>query len=105
MISQNRVALVTGSSSGIGSAVANAFASSGYNLVINYSSSAERAKETLANCEKLGSEAVSVRCDVSIQALSGETALISMDNIDMENTVMQKFGIKTAFKHCFHRRV
>ena len=36
MISQNRVALVTGSSSGIGSAVANAFASSGYNLVINY---------------------------------------------------------------------
>jgi len=45
--------------------VANAFASSGYNLVINYSSSAERAKETLANCEKLGSEAVSVRCDVS----------------------------------------
>ena len=65
MISQNRVALVTGSSSGIGSAVANAFASSGYNLVINYSSSAERAKETLANCEKLGSEVVSVRCDVS----------------------------------------
>ena len=65
MTSQNRVALVTGSSSGIGSAVANAFASSGYNLVINYSSSSERAKETLANCEKLGSEAVSVRCDVS----------------------------------------
>ena len=65
MISQNRVAIVTGSSSGIGSAVAKAFASSGYNLVINYSSSAERAKETLANCEKLGSEVVSVRCDVS----------------------------------------
>ena len=43
MISQNRVALVTGSSSGIGSAVAKVFASSGYNLVINYSSSAERA--------------------------------------------------------------
>ena len=58
VFSKNRVALVTGSSSGIGSAVANAFASSGYNLVINYSSSAERAKETLANCEKLGSEVV-----------------------------------------------
>ena len=38
MISQNRVALVTGSSSGIGSAVAEAFATNGYNLVINYSS-------------------------------------------------------------------
>lgn len=76
------------------------------NYVENFGVSAKLGEILTKNTHgKARKKKIRIRCDVSIQALSGETAFISMDNIDMENTVMQKFGIKTAFKHCFHRRV
>lgn len=60
-----RVALITGSSSGIGRAEAIAIARAGYNVVINYSRSETEAQRTVAECEKAGAEALLVRCDVS----------------------------------------
>ena len=65
MASENRVALITGSASGIGKAVALAFAAGGYDVVINYSRSADRAEETAEECRKLGGAAIVVKCDVS----------------------------------------
>ncbi|HWW50250.1 MAG TPA: SDR family NAD(P)-dependent oxidoreductase, partial [Verrucomicrobiae bacterium] len=51
MSKQKRVALITGSSSGIGRAEAIALARAGYNVVINYSRSEAEAKKTVAECE------------------------------------------------------
>ncbi len=44
---ENRVALVTGSSSGIGQAIAEKLAQVGANIVINYAGHREGAEETL----------------------------------------------------------
>ena len=41
----NKVAMVTGSSSGVGAATARLLASKGCNVVINYSSSREAAQQ------------------------------------------------------------
>ena len=59
-MSVRKVALVTGSATGIGRATAVRFAKLGYDVVVNYSRSEAEAKETLALVEaegvKLGSE-------------------------------------------------
>jgi 3-oxoacyl-[acyl-carrier protein] reductase len=58
------VALVTGSSRGIGRAVAVALAKRGHALAVNYSSSADEAKETLGLVEAEGAEGLLVQADV-----------------------------------------
>ena len=63
-----RVAVVTGSSGGIGSAVAKTLAGAGYNVIVNYSRSAEAAEETVVACNAAGSDTLLVQCDVSDEA-------------------------------------
>ena len=65
MVSDKRVALITGSASGIGRGVAFAFSRGGYNVVINCSQNIDRAEETAVNCRELGAEALVVKCNVA----------------------------------------
>jgi glucose 1-dehydrogenase len=60
-----KVAIVTGSSSGIGQAIAIRFASEGAAVVINYSSRPEGADQTRSKIEAAGGKAIIVRADVS----------------------------------------
>lgn len=50
---QNKCALVTGSSRGVGKAAAIRLAENGYNIVINYARSKKAALETAEEIEKL----------------------------------------------------
>lgn len=59
------VALVTGSSSGMGQASARLFGERGYDVVVNYARDAEGAASTAKSVESSGGRAVVVRCDVS----------------------------------------
>ena len=52
----NRVAIVTGSSSGVGAATARLLAAQGCHVVINYNSNAEGAEQVAADCEAAGAE-------------------------------------------------
>ena len=63
---EGKVALVTGSSSGIGQAIAIRLAKEGANIIINYRSSREEAQETQEQVEATGRQAQSVQADVSV---------------------------------------
>jgi len=62
---QDKVALVTGSSRGIGRAVALGFAREGAKVVVNYSSSENAAQEVVKEVRAMGSEAIAVKADVA----------------------------------------
>ncbi len=62
---QERVAIITGSSRGIGRATALAFAHQGYRVVVNYHRNREQAEEVLHEVEDLGSSGILLGADVS----------------------------------------
>lgn len=64
----NRVALVTGASRGIGSAIALALAERGWDAVINYRSDTAAAAEVVAAIAKAGTRALAVRADIGFGA-------------------------------------
>lgn len=62
---ENRVAIVTGSSRGIGKAIALRLAREGYKVVINYLNDEKEAEGVLEEIKKAGGEGITVRADVS----------------------------------------
>lgn len=60
-----KTAIVTGASRGIGRATALRLAEAGANVVVNYFQHEAEAEEVVAECKKLGVEAISVQADVS----------------------------------------
>lgn len=65
---QNRVAIVTGSSRGVGAAVAKLLAQNHYHVVINYSKSEKEALEVQAACAAAGAETLLCRANVADDA-------------------------------------
>lgn len=62
---EKKVALVTGASRGIGKQIALTLASEGYDVIVNYNGSEERAKAVSEECIALGSDAMCIKADVS----------------------------------------
>ena len=63
---ENRVALVSGASRGIGKAIALALAAEGAHLAVNYRQQHDAAEEVGAQIRKLGRRAIVIRADVSL---------------------------------------
>lgn len=62
---KNKVALVTGSSKGIGAAIVEELASKGYDVIINYNSSEKEAYQVQKNIEKYNVNSLVIKCDIS----------------------------------------
>jgi 3-oxoacyl-[acyl-carrier protein] reductase len=66
---ENKVALVTGGSRGIGAAIVNALAEEGANIGLNYIHSQKKAEQICANVSnKFGVEALALKADVSVSS-------------------------------------
>lgn len=62
---KDKIALVTGSSRGVGKAVALGFAKEGANVVVNYTSNEGAANDVVAEIESMGQKAIAVKADVA----------------------------------------
>lgn len=62
---EGKVALVTGSSTGNGAAIARAFAEEGADVIVHYRSSGEEARKVVASLEKFGHRSLALRADLS----------------------------------------
>ena len=60
-----KVAIVTGSSDGIGRAIAERLAQDGATVVVNYGKSADKAKQVVVGIEEKGGKAVAIQADMS----------------------------------------
>ena len=65
MASEKKVAIVTGSARGIGESTALMLAQRGYNITVNYASSADEAKDTVTQCEAAGAEVLLIQGDIA----------------------------------------
>lgn len=79
---QDKVALITGASRGIGKACAIAFGKAGYKVVVNYASNDAAAQEVVKAIEEAGSEAI------AIKANAGDLKEVQ----DMMRTVVKTYG-------------
>ena len=66
-------ALVTGSSRGIGRAIAEQFAEDGYAVAVNYRNSEREAEEVVDSIEATGGTAIAVQADVSVPEEAAST--------------------------------
>lgn len=62
---ENKVALITGASRGIGRATALLFAEEGAKVIVNYFTQEERADEVVVEIKSKRRNAIAIRCDVS----------------------------------------
>jgi len=76
-ILQDQVAIVTGASSGIGAGIAKALSEAGATVVVNYSSSEDKAEAVLADIKQTGGTGIICKADVSqeddVQSMFAET--------------------------------
>lgn len=96
---QHKVAIVTGAATGIGQAIATAFANEGAAVVVDYVGQGDRADETIRRIETAGGRAIGVEADVSDQAqvrILVEQAVAKFGRLDI---LVNNAGIE--FKHPF----
>ncbi len=93
---QDKVALITGSDSGIGQATAIEFAKEGADVVVHYLEDADGARETCQAVEAAGRRAIVVQADISdeqqVQRLFAE-ALDAFGRVDI---LMNNAGVDAA---------
>ncbi len=99
MILKDAVAIVTGSSSGIGAAIARTFAAQGCHVVINYSRNADGANAVARECEALGVRTLVQRADVADDADCRELVAATLETFGRVDILVNNAG---TTKFCDH---
>jgi len=91
----SKVAIVTGSSSGIGAATAIELSRRGWRVVINYSKSKQGAEQTVKQC----SEAIAVQADVGEDAQCRKLAQAALDKWGRLDALVNNAGATKFVAH------
>lgn len=95
MSEQSRVAIVTGSSSGIGQAIAVELAAAGMDIIVNFYSDEAGAQETKRQVEAHGQRAVVVEADVSKVEEIKKLIAAAVDSFDRLDVMVNNAGMGT----------
>ena len=89
---KDKIALVTGSSRGVGRAVALGFAKEGAKLVINYTSNEKAANEVVEAVGSMGSKAVAVKADVAQKSDAENLVATAIDTFGRLDILVNNAG-------------
>jgi 3-oxoacyl-[acyl-carrier protein] reductase len=98
-VSDNKVILITGSSSGIGAELARLAASKGYNVLVNYNSNRDGAEAVVADCLAAGVEALAVGANVADDQACRELVATAVDAWGRVDVLVNNAG---TTKFCAH---
>lgn len=90
---KNKIAIITGSSKGIGKSTALLFAKEGAKVVVNYFSSEKEAFSVVDKIKKIGSEAIAIKCDVSKENEVKEMIQKTIDTFGKIDILVNNAGI------------
>ncbi|KLG23223.1 oxidoreductase [Enterobacter roggenkampii] len=89
----DKVAIVTGGSSGIGAAISRQLAADGAKVIVNYTSGNSRAGNVVADIEAAGGHAVAFAADVTRQADVGALIAFAIDHYGHLDIVVNNAGV------------
>ncbi len=93
---EGKVALITGSDSGIGQATAIEFAKEGAHVVITYHTDKEGAEETLKGVEKAGRKGIIIKVDVAEEKEVEQMFDKALEEFDTIDILMNNAGIDAS---------
>ena len=108
---QNKVAIVTGASRGIGAAIAERLGKDGFTVVVNYSGNAAAAEEVARKIERAGGKAITAQADVADKDAVrrmfdiAETAFGGVDVLVNNAGIMMLSSLASADDANFDRQV
>jgi 3-oxoacyl-[acyl-carrier protein] reductase len=89
---KDKVAIVTGSSRGVGKAIAIAYGAAGADVVVNYSSSQKSADEVVEKIKAFGRRAIAVKADIAKKSEVEMLAKAAMDEFGRIDILVNNAG-------------
>lgn len=90
---ENKVALVTGASRGIGRAIAVSLGEAGAYVIVNYAGSEDKAQETLAIIREKGGDGEIFKCDIADENECSEMCKAVLDKHGKVDILVNNAGI------------
>jgi len=90
---QDKIALITGASRGIGRATALCFAREGASIIVNYHRAQDQAENLVREIQGIGADAYTIKCDVSIEKEVKEMIQRSLTHFGRIDILVNNAGI------------
>lgn len=89
---KDKIAIVTGSSRGVGRSVAEAYGAEGAHVIVNYTSNQKAADEVVQHIQDMGRKAVAVKADVAQKADVERMVQTAIDEFGRVDIVVNNAG-------------